>query len=420
MRDGDGVAGSGRGEIAADPRADGGPTGRMRTPLWVVGALTGLGSLSTGAAINGIYFVTEREFGYGDAANLALAVVVGLAYVAAALTAGPVFTRLRARLSQWAAVACILAGMGLLCFLPVLWPTPVAVWIFCILNSILSGWFWPLVESYVSGGRRGAALRRATGVFNVSWASAVAVSFWLMQPLLALAPLSVLAALGCVLLGTLCLVPLLTPHAAPHGEGGHVHSPDEVALYRCLLGVCRCLLVMSYLLMSIVTPLLPSLIEAVGVREGSRTVFASTWMVSRVLTFAFMQSTHRWHGVRTAPALFAAVMVLGFIGCLVATGPLGLAASLAVFGAALGAIYAAAIYYALEVGAAEVDAGGRHEALIGLGYAGGPAAGLAALGVATLLPDAGPGAARVILIGAALLVTGALSAVAWRIGRRAR
>jgi hypothetical protein len=41
-------------------------------------------------------------------------------------------------------------------------------------------------------------------------------------------------------------------------------------------------------------------------------------------------------------------------------------------------IYSAALYYAMEVGQAEVEAGGKHEALIGLGYTGGPACGLLA------------------------------------------
>ncbi len=384
------------------------------SPLWAVGAITWLGSLSTGAAINGIYFVTERQFGYGEAANLGLAVVVGVAYVAAALTAGRVFGRLAGRLSHRGAVALLLAGMGAMCFVPVLWRDPASVWIFCVVNSILSGWFWPLVESYVSGGRRGTALRRATGVFNISWASAVAVSFWLMQPLLAHDPLSVLAALGGVLLATLFFIPFIGAHASEHGASGHEHSESELELFRRLLNMCRCLLVMSYLLMSIVTPLLPSLVEAAGVREGVRTIFASTWMISRVVVFAMMQGTHRWHGVRSAPVIFGVLMVVGFAGCIAAGSPLSLAVALALFGGGLGAVYAAAIYYALEVGSAEVDAGGRHEALIGLGYAGGPMVGLAAVaGAESLALHRG---FTMTLLAFVMVIF--LSVVAWRSGMR--
>ena len=53
-------------------------------------------------------------------------------------------------------------------------------------------------------------------------------------------------------------------------------------------------------------------------------------------------------------------------------------AGLAVFGIGHSLIYSAALYYALEVGQAEVQAGGKHEALIGCGYTFGPLLGLGA------------------------------------------
>lgn len=43
--------------------------------------------------------------------------------------------------------------------------------------------------------------------------------------------------------------------------------------------------------------------------------------------------------------------------------------SLGVFGSGHAMIYVGSLYYAMEVGKARVDAGGMHEALIGIGYA---------------------------------------------------
>jgi len=57
--------------------------------------------------------------------------------------------------------------------------------------------------------------------------------------------------------------------------------------------------------------------------------------------------------------------------------PLALVGEL-LLGLAAGFAYYSALYYALVVKNASVDAGGAHEALIGLGYAHGPLAGLAA------------------------------------------
>jgi len=65
---------------------------------------------------------------------------------------------------------------------------------------------------------------------------------------------------------------------------------------------------------------------------------------------------------------------------------------LAAFGVGMSTIYTAALYYAMEVEKAEVEAGGMHEALIGLGYTGGPACGLAGVGmVATQMVGEGAG-----------------------------
>ena len=52
---------------------------------------------------------------------------------------------------------------------------------------------------------------------------------------------------------------------------------------------------------------------------------------------------------------------------------------LILFGSGMGVTYYAAIYYALAVGRAEVEAGGTHEALIGGGYMVGPIIGLGLL-----------------------------------------
>jgi uncharacterized membrane protein YeaQ/YmgE (transglycosylase-associated protein family) len=54
----------------------------------------------------------------------------------------------------------------------------------------------------------------------------------------------------------------------------------------------------------------------------------------------------------------------------------------------MSSLYVGAIYYAMEVSHSEVDAGGTHEALIGVGYAGGPLCGLLATGIAASTSDA--------------------------------
>jgi MFS family permease len=59
-----------------------------------------------------------------------------------------------------------------------------------------------------------------------------------------------------------------------------------------------------------------------------------------------------------------------------------LISGLAVMGFGIAMTYCGALYYALAVQSAEIDAGGKHEALIGLGYTLGPACGLLGLALA--------------------------------------
>ena len=73
-------------------------------------------------------------------------------------------------------------------------------------------------------------------------------------------------------------------------------------------------------------------------------------------------------GAATMTAVFA-LIVMGPRLAYVLVG-------LACLGAGMGAIYYAALYYAMAVGRARVEAGGTHEGLIGAGYALGPVIGL--------------------------------------------
>jgi MFS family permease len=108
-------------------------------------------------------------------------------------------------------------------------------------------------------------------------------------------------------------------------------------------------------------------------------------------------------------------LIVGFAGCVlsrvVGGEQLGMAqglllGGLAVFGVGMGIVYSGAIYYAMEVGSAQVEAGGTHEALIGVGYTLGPALALvAALGVERgMLSDIQGDGAVMALVGAATLL----------------
>ncbi len=371
--------------------------GRGPAPLALVLALTFLGSVGTGAVTNGIFFITSSALGYGRTANLWLGAAFGLSYVAASLLAGPGLRRLAARsdrLSTRRVLVGLLLVMGLVCQAPLAaraaqGPVEAAVWAMLIVYAPATGVLWPIVESYLSGGRRGKRLRSAVGRFNIVWSGALVVAFWAMSPLLKERPFWILAGLGGLHLAMTGLALRLPPEPARHAEDDEPHPPA----YERLLTLFRVLLFASYLILSAVNPLQPIILDRLGVVTAWKMPIASVLLAARVAVFALFERWHGWHGRWWTPWTGLAVMVTGF-GLAVgspAFGGLGLwayAAGLGLMGVGIATVYCGALYYALAVGSAGVDAGGKHEAVIGVGYTLGPMVGLAAAGLAS--PAGGP------------------------------
>jgi hypothetical protein len=253
-----------------------------------------------------------------------------------------------------------------------------------VVYSPLTGVHWPVVESYVSAGRSGAELRRAMGVWNVVWCSATAGAWWAMGPLVKDHPLELIAGLGGVHILSLVILTRFARDPAPHGDGYEPCPP----VYERLLAVFRWLLPMSYVVSSALAPSLPRTMAELGVSAAWGTGIAATWQVARVFTFALLQRWQGWHGRWAMPIVGGVLLLTGFglavLAPVMASGTPGVVLvviGLAAFGAGMATIYTAAIYYAMAVGGAQVDAGGTHEALIGVGYSLGPGCGLAAAGL---------------------------------------
>ncbi|HZW10385.1 MAG TPA: hypothetical protein VFF69_10825 [Phycisphaerales bacterium] len=371
------------------------PRGGTPAPLWAVQALAFLGSMGTGVVTNGVFFLSKHACGFSEGENFALGLLMGVTYIAGATAVGPALRRIAARssaVSTRGVLVSLSLLMGLTAFVPPLaawWTGDAArvgwsMWLVVGLYSPMSGAFWPLIESYLSGGRSGAGLRRAIGQFNIVWAFAVLASLWAMSPLVREYPLVILVGFG--------VVQLLSAAAAwPLGSEPGAHLPElhqpHPAVYVPLLTTFRLLLPTSYYVVSVWSPYVPTLLDRLGVGGAWQTGVAATWMLTRFGVFVAMERWHGWHGRWWAVIVGAGAVVGGIALALVAPSVRGggavavVVAGLAVLGVGMGVIYAAALYYAMELGKGEVEAGGAHEALIGVGFAGGPATGLLATGL---------------------------------------
>lgn len=397
------------------------------TPLLVV---TALASIGTGILWTGLAFIAEAEFHFSKPRALTLYLVLGVVYFVSAFSASRALAGPLRRLRPRSVLALALIVQAAFCALPVLARNEASLWITAIVVNVTSALLWPIIESYLSSGRTARAMRSALGLWNVVWTASVALSMLMLAPMLAHRPSDAILILGvCNLLAIVCLAwfpASPAEHARPHG--GHAPLETDVGPdYPRLLVAFRVLLLLSYVVAEALAPLLPFILAGVlradaslrilGVDLSAKALVASVWMGARVIAVAFLWRFPFWHGSWRTLHIGAACLALGFAGIVASPAlPLTLA-SLVALGVGLGIIYSAAIYYAMSVGHARVDAAGTHEAMIGMGYALGPAAGLLGYALAWSTRLISEPVAIIAVIWAILIAGGLL---AWRLTRRDR
>ncbi|MCA9287469.1 MAG: hypothetical protein KDA05_02725, partial [Phycisphaerales bacterium] len=382
-----------------------------------------------GIVTNGIYFLASNAYAFTTLQNYALGALMGATYIASALLIEPALRRLIARrpeVTHRGVLAALMLLLGAVCVIP--WVAAGfadrpgaggawAIWVLAGIYGPLTGALWPIIESYLTGGRRGPSLRHAIGVWNVVWSATVALSMWLVAPLVEPAPRLAIAGLGGLHLVCLAILPAIARDPARHLDDHAEHVP---ASYEQFLAAFRVLLPSSYFVLTALSPNLPAAFTRLGVHADWQTPLASTWMLVRVPAFFLLARWHGWHGKWSTAILGAGLLGLGFATTVLAppllapTAPsVGVALvilGLAGVGVGMATIYVAALYYVSAARHGSVGAGGSHEALIGVGYFGGPTCGLVAAGGAGLgvLPPAAFEPAILTLVALTLIGAGAV------------
>lgn len=389
---------------------------RAATPLWAVLLMVFINSGASGVTFNGISFICSELFKYELGMNCAMGVMIGLTYIVGALATGPLTRILERKLrcnTRQILIGLLLAAAFLHLIPLAVWvqqgwkPTlavQIAIWLFVGLYSTLCGGLWPIVESFMSGGRSPRELPRSIGRFNVVWSASLVLSMFALGILpdqvvefgnsLSRGDGVMLTLAFMGLLHGASIITLLGFNKHPgksetqFASNQHAHDSDpRRAAYPKLLTIHRAILPMSYTVSYALLPFLPTMTKHLGLAESSGPIFSAIWLFARPLTFLFLDRWTAWHGTKLTAWLGSALIGSGFALCILCTllpnGSVALAMAalgLVAFGAGMAMIYVAALYYGLEVGHAEVDAGGTHEALIGAGYTLGPVCGLLAVG----------------------------------------
>ncbi len=345
------------------------------TPLGAVLVMTFACSLGTGVFWHGIPFIAKHTYGFTQTRNLVMAAAMGGIYTLGAFTAGRLTRRVERLMSPRGVLAASIAALVAVSAGPILASGEWALWVAGIAGSYVSSVMWPLIESYLAAGRHGPEMRSAIGWFNLTWATAVAVPLFGMSPLLEHHGRWALGGFASTVFLALLTLRWFAPRPGRHDpELAETHVGGE---YPQLLQSARALLLLSYVLNSAMSPILPYRFETLGIEVAMETPLAATWVMVRLATFVLMWRLAFWPGRWATLLLGAAAMTAGFAAVVAGHGLFSVLAGLAGLGAGLGAVYYAALYYAMSVGRAAVEAGGRHEGFIGAGYTVGPVAGLA-------------------------------------------
>jgi MFS family permease len=329
-----------------------------------------------------------------------LAAALGVIYVLGALAAHAVATRLGRRgtlVLTYAAMSAAAAGA--------LASTSQAALVTALLfYSGVSAITWPALESLVSTGAAPRELARRLGIYNCVWSGAGAITVagagfvlkhWpagiFVQPMLVHAAMAALVwAAG--------LRRQVAEPVGPHEPGGSDNAtaagaaePELLQVRTLALWMSRLALPATFVVISSLLAVMPTLPLILRLDPTARTVVASVWMLARWAAFFMLGMTSWWH-TRPRALLWAAILLLAAFVAItfrpewlprsptIATGPwvVWLVAWQVLLGLALGLVYSASLYFGMVLSRGSTEHGGYHEALIGLGTVIGPGAGAAA------------------------------------------
>lgn len=338
-------------------------------------ALTFLESIAATLIQRGLYFYTHEQLGFGQSQNLWLAFGFGAVYVVGAFVSHGAARRWGERRLLFGCLFGLLA----LHVVMALFAGPITLVIAVLGTAVIQGMKWPIVESYVSAGLSPKRLLKVLGRYNVTWAIAGFAAIGCTGLILSTGVPSLFFWCPALLNVLGIVIALRLPQAPLHLEHSHPERPaaGELVKLRGLLGSARWSMMGSYALLYVLAPLMPSLLERLGLSVAQAAPVASVLDAVRVVAFGLFGAWAGWHGGRLPMWLTMAALPLGFLLILLGDSlPLLILGEL-IFGLAAGFAYTAALYYALLAENASVDAGGAHESLIGIGIGIGPLSGLA-------------------------------------------
>eukprot|EP00727_Mastigamoeba_balamuthi_P010105 m51a1_g5717 hypothetical protein (507) ;mRNA; r:1096098-1097805 len=405
-------------------------------PLWsVLGLTTDFAFVSSVVSVTS-YFPAKSFYLLSTMERYVLALVEAAMGLPAPLISARVQRRVSARrmfLGVWALMAA-------LCVLPEVdqlaegHRDPHARrWVLFVLIPLYSfgaNTVWCIIEAYVTAGRKGRE-GFATSAYCVAWSSSIAVSFFVVSPVIARWPLWLLASMALVQLScapwllafpenptsgaapaerSASPVVVVTPpaadplsdmHSRKHGPQGEPQDPVEVGLVELtprdslddgpagahavderiarLSVMYKWLVPANGIVFNCIPPILPDVVAAIGVGDSYQTLASSAWLFSRAVVFLVMwRLTRFWRGSHVTTAAGLLCLLGGFATILLTPvvfagrlrpGLAMLVTGQVALGAGMSMIYNPGLCYSMELGHdSNVSTAARFESLLNAGY----------------------------------------------------
>jgi len=366
--------------------------------------IEGLNSFATTYYFYYFYFFMQKQFGFGDKANLVLAALNGFVCMFAAWWGG----RFAQRAGYFTALKLGFGIMGLALLIGAQCASPrvhIAVMAVTVIGMSLT---WATLEALVSEGERPDRLPQNIGIYNVVWAGTGALAYFTGGAMLDRLGLQSLFYVPAVmflgqLAGTFWLErtrrfePVGGPtDQASVGELGL--NPRPIARAKAFLRMAWFANPFAYIAINTLIAVMPGLSTRLGLSTTLAGFCGSVWCFARLGAFAALWVWPGWHyRFRWLLSSYLA-LILSFAVMLTVPNLAVLVTAQLLFGLALGLIYYSSLYYSMDVGETKGEHGGIHEAVIGLGNFAGPAVGAASLHFLSQSPNSGTVAVSALLL----------------------
>lgn len=359
-------------------------------PLYGIEAMATIGGTLMSV---GIFFYMNYRFAWRMPQNFLLAAAQGVVYVPGALLAGRVAGRFGRRRTLGAVyvLLTLVAGSAWLLANRQGPGASATVAIALLVYTFVIGLSWPILEGLVASGGPPAGIARRIGLYNIIWPAGGALVIAVEGAILRYWTAGIFVVPG--LLHLLSFVLLIAargrdPKLLSAGPPLAVARPEPDLLHKrkLALWLSRTALPATYTVIYGLMPMMPSLPTIRPLPTTLQTLVASVWLMTRWLAFVLLAASAWWHTRPRALVWAALVMLISFFGMTLrptqGAWPLADLACMilwqAVLGLAIGMIYSGSLYFGMVLSEGSTEHGGYHEALIGLGWVLGPAAGAVA------------------------------------------